>query len=532
MLGTNVAEISGLYTSDDVERFLQASGEILLESFRFRTSGKGSVTGSLAVKKLASHKRLVIPSVQVCREGSNWMVTTDPLFNPVWAAGGQSLATALLAVLQATEEDLLHSGECTGHLSVRTRFPTVPSEEQRVVFNETSLSAVEQILRWSQQAQRFVEGKRVLDLAGGGGISSKMLSSWAQECLCVDWDPISLQIAFETFSAPNIVHYWLPSLPDLPTLLREQRPDVVCWFQALEPERMPYIALAMTEEMQLVMPREFSLVTMAESLFESVRAFADLLVCRLPKRDAFPKNLSLSHPYEQAQRWLSSTWQMRLPRNTLPIAVNDVLGYATPEDVFALHNAVVHIPSDEPTVVEIGSFTGLSACIFSHSLRRHGLGGKVYCVDLWDTYAERNPSAQETGFFAYKSGQLRQLFDHYISTAGATQVIPICEDSTRAWKNFADGSIDLLFIDGDHSYEGCLADLSHWYPKVKPDGVILGHDYDWDTVRAAAQDFSRQRGFRLQEMAGGTVFLLLMPQASAYPQRELVPLELNVTSCV
>jgi predicted O-methyltransferase YrrM len=388
MQQTTVAGINALYTPGDVERFLQAAGEIAIESFRFHTSGNGSVTGSLTIKKLASHKRLVIPSVQVCREGSNWVVTTDPLFNPVWATGGQSLATALLAILQATEE------------------------------------------------------------------------------------------------------------------------------------------------MQLVMPREFTLVTMAESLFESVRAFADLLVCRLPKRDAFPKNLSSFQPHERTLRWHSSIWQMRLPRNTLPVTVNNVLGYAAPADVFALYRSVAYIPSSEPTVVEIGSFTGLSTCIFSHSLRRHGLGGKVYCVDLWDTYAERNPSAQETGFFAYKSGQLRQLFDHYISTAGATQVTPICEDSTRAWQNFADGSIDLLFIDGDHSYEGCLADLSHWYPKVKPDGVILGHDYDWDTVRAAAQDFSRQHGFRLQEMEGGAMFLLLMPQASAHPRRELIPLELVVASCV
>lgn len=38
--------------------------------------------------------------------------------------------------------------------------------------------------------------------------------------------------------------------------------------------------------------------------------------------------------------------------------------------------------------------------------------------------------------------------------------------------------IALLFIDGDHSYEGVKGDTLLWEPKVKPGGVILYHDYD------------------------------------------------------
>jgi predicted O-methyltransferase YrrM len=54
--------------------------------------------------------------------------------------------------------------------------------------------------------------------------------------------------------------------------------------------------------------------------------------------------------------------------------------------------------------------------------------------------------------------------------------------------NVPDG-LDLLFIDGDHSYEGATADLSHYVPKLKPGGFLLMHDFTYDTVQRAARDF-------------------------------------------
>jgi hypothetical protein len=38
------------------------------------------------------------------------------------------------------------------------------------------------------------------------------------------------------------------------------------------------------------------------------------------------------------------------------------------------------------------------------------------------------------------------------------------------------GGIDLLFVDGDHSYEGCLRDLENWWPHVVPNGHVVLHD--------------------------------------------------------
>ena len=49
--------------------------------------------------------------------------------------------------------------------------------------------------------------------------------------------------------------------------------------------------------------------------------------------------------------------------------------------------------------------------------------------------------------------------------------------SVEAAKDFENNSLDLVFIDGDHSYEQCKADIEAWWPKLKAGAVMLGHDY-------------------------------------------------------
>lgn len=54
-----------------------------------------------------------------------------------------------------------------------------------------------------------------------------------------------------------------------------------------------------------------------------------------------------------------------------------------------------------------------------------------------------------------------------------------------------DESLDMLYLDAAHYYEGVMADLKAWYPKVKSGGIIAGHDYlckDYK-VKEAVGDF-------------------------------------------
>jgi predicted O-methyltransferase YrrM len=54
-------------------------------------------------------------------------------------------------------------------------------------------------------------------------------------------------------------------------------------------------------------------------------------------------------------------------------------------------------------------------------------------------------------------------------------------------------NIDLLFVDGDHSYQGCLNDLLQWYPKVVPGGHVVLHDcYFGNAVQDAVLAFAAE----------------------------------------
>lgn len=62
-----------------------------------------------------------------------------------------------------------------------------------------------------------------------------------------------------------------------------------------------------------------------------------------------------------------------------------------------------------------------------------------------------------------------------------------------------DRKIDVLFIDGDHSYEGCKADIDNWYPRMAENGVMLFHDAD-DTspgVVQAIEEFAKEKNLKV-----------------------------------
>lgn len=53
-------------------------------------------------------------------------------------------------------------------------------------------------------------------------------------------------------------------------------------------------------------------------------------------------------------------------------------------------------------------------------------------------------------------------------------------DSIKAADVFEDDFFDFIYVDGDHSYEGCLGDIQSWLPKLKTGGMMAGHDYQFN----------------------------------------------------
>jgi hypothetical protein len=138
-----------------------------------------------------------------------------------------------------------------------------------------------------------------------------------------------------------------------------------------------------------------------------------------------------------------------------------------------------HLSSiQNPEMVELGVFVGMMS---RRLLERSDL--ILYMVDSWDT--DHTQDYKDTNDFHAKLTKRQQEDYHQQSLKVATSApgrATIIRDKTlNAVTHFADHSLDLVFIDADHSYAGCKADIQAWLPKIKPGGWLSGHDYENET---------------------------------------------------
>jgi hypothetical protein len=54
--------------------------------------------------------------------------------------------------------------------------------------------------------------------------------------------------------------------------------------------------------------------------------------------------------------------------------------------------------------------------------------------------------------------------------------------SVNAAKSFEDGSLDWVYLDGNHHYEAVKEDMEAWWPKIRTGGVLSGHDWIKDDL--------------------------------------------------
>jgi len=72
-------------------------------------------------------------------------------------------------------------------------------------------------------------------------------------------------------------------------------------------------------------------------------------------------------------------------------------------------------------------------------------------------------------------------------------------DQVRAADCVAEGSLDFVFVDSDHSKAGTLEAIDTWWSKVRPGGLMAGHDLDYPGfpgVREAVEETAARRGLR------------------------------------
>ncbi len=118
------------------------------------------------------------------------------------------------------------------------------------------------------------------------------------------------------------------------------------------------------------------------------------------------------------------------------------------------------------TYVELGTHYGASFFAVCQSIKQYEIDCVPTAVDLWvgDEHAGRYDESVYNNFM--------WLLNSRYPGVGR----PLRKDFNEAAAEFADGSIDLLHIDGLHTYEAVKNDYDTWLSKVSPNGVVLFHD--------------------------------------------------------
>jgi Methyltransferase domain/Protein of unknown function DUF115 len=130
--------------------------------------------------------------------------------------------------------------------------------------------------------------------------------------------------------------------------------------------------------------------------------------------------------------------------------------------------------------------------------------GAAYIDAVEDFHAKLTPAEQ---------AQCMEIAEKMVGFAGHRAKI-IRARSDEAASRMSDGIFDFVFIDADHSYEGCATDIDAWVPKLKPGALLCGHDYENPDfpefgVKRAVDEFAERNGCTVELGENLTWFIRL-----------------------
>ncbi len=132
----------------------------------------------------------------------------------------------------------------------------------------------------------------------------------------------------------------------------------------------------------------------------------------------------------------------------------------------------------ESVFVELGTYYGRSVAWLGVETLNSGKPVTIHAVDIFpsDNFTKWRDNLRPLEMLS----QQNRLFGWQIRSDEAANL-------------FADHSVDVVWVDADHSFEGCLADIHAWWPKLRSGGFMGGDDYLMEGVwRAVEERFTGQ----------------------------------------
>ena len=145
---------------------------------------------------------------------------------------------------------------------------------------------------------------------------------------------------------------------------------------------------------------------------------------------------------------------------------------------------------EDMKLCEIGSYMGESTFVFASQL----LFKEIHCIDPFEGPEEFNTMSNRTW------GEVKREF--WTNTRHWDNITLHQDYSYNTDHIFPDEHFDVIYIDGDHSYDSVIRDLNLYMPKLKHGGIICGHDYSHvhpETVKAINDYFGKEPEMQFQD---------------------------------
>jgi len=159
--------------------------------------------------------------------------------------------------------------------------------------------------------------------------------------------------------------------------------------------------------------------------------------------------------------------------------VPPIEGWMSPEELEWLYK----LGQDYEEIVEIGCWFGRSThAILTGNFEARACG-TVYAVDTF----RGSPSELHHAHDFAIDHSVREQFQKNVGHFRNLDVI--ADNSEAASMLFEPDSVDAVFIDGEHTFDAVLSDLSSWASKVRLGGILCGHDQILMGVPKALEHF-------------------------------------------
>jgi len=133
-------------------------------------------------------------------------------------------------------------------------------------------------------------------------------------------------------------------------------------------------------------------------------------------------------------------------------------------------NDIPKLIKEDGVGIEIGTQTGL----FSEIILQNSKLSLLWSLDCWEHQEDYNDIANKEN--------IRQKY-YWLKTINRLKKFGKRSKIIKAYSNEIPikynylKDMDFVYIDANHTYEGCKSDLEIWYSRVREDGILSGHDY-------------------------------------------------------